>query len=51
MLCVGDSHAQMAHRYMKLYEDAVKNNKTNEFPTVVVIVISGSILAPGRVGY
>lgn len=51
LLCVGDTHAQVGIRFMKLYEDAVQNNKTADFPTVVLIVIPSSVLIPGEKGY
>lgn len=45
---MGDSHAQIGHRFMKLYKDSVQDNKTDEFPTIVVLVMPKSILAPNN---
>lgn len=36
---------------MKLYEDAVKQNKTSEFPTVVFLFFSDSVLIPTHWSY
>lgn len=36
---------------MKLYEDAVQQNKTSEFPTIVFLFFSDSVLIPTHWSY
>ncbi len=43
----GDSHAEYsAHRLMKLYEDAEKENRLSELPTLVMITLHFALLLP-----
>jgi len=38
LLIIGDSHSlKLSYRFQQLYKDSVKNNKQNEFPTVVTM--------------